>query len=631
MALFDGFRRKRDQPELEAEEIEPDEQEQEAGGFDEAASLYRAVPLNAIAAGDDVLLHDPERAAPIVVPSFELDLLAQCTRFASIESHASAAAVRTGLPADGVVQSLYDFVDRGLLLSLRTVVDRARAAADKDEGATPILDRVAVITSDRPANLETCLRSYRARYGADLELIVFDDSTDPAMRSTNRSIAEKIGGRVRYAGAEEKSKAVTELAARSGVDADVVRAAILPLDVHDYHCGANRNAVLLEAAGGAIVMVDDDTTARAAYPAGAADGLRFSSAYDPWSLHFFPTVSEAIEAAEWTDVDLLEWHQRFLGRSASVCAFGRHAPGAPFELDASTVGLDLDQADGAMVGALSRGRGRVVATSAGIAGDSGMGVPLYFLTLEGHARENLLQDYQAHRATRAVHRAANVPTISNSQLFMGAHVALDARATLPPFPPVLRNSDGVFGALLRACAPESHIGFLPCLVEHNPPDVRPADFDRVVRSVASVRANDIIRDLATSFEPAPGVVDPAVRLGAFGKYLVALGAMPSGDFDALARYQITAAVGRRIDRLTRAVNRNDSQPEQWAKDCEIVVAEGIRALSEDELVVADTAAPAGDEGPRRFQRLVDRFGHVVEAWPALLESARNVRVSVPLS
>jgi hypothetical protein len=148
--------------------------------------------------------------------------------------------------------------------------------------------------------------------------------------------------------------------------------------------------------------------------------------------------------------------------------------------------------------------------------------------------------------------------------------------------------------------------------------------------VGSVRANDIVRDLAASFEPAPGVVDPSVRLRAFGKYLTALAAMPSGDFDALVRYQITAAVGRRIDRLTRAVNRNDSQPERWAKDCEIAIAEGMRALSEEALVVADVAPAAADEGQQRFQRLLDRFGRVVDAWPALLEAAANVRVAVPV-
>jgi hypothetical protein len=582
-----------------------------------------------VPAGENTLLHDPERAVPVIVPSFELDLLAQCTPFASIEEHAAAVARRTGLPADGVAQSLYDLVDRGLLISHKEVLTRARSTVETGESTRPVLDRVAVITSDRPANLDHCLRSYRERYGDELGLLVFDDSADSAVREQNRSIARKVGGRVLYAGGEEKNRLITELSEHSGVDAEVVRAAVLDSDGHGYHCGANRNAVLLEAAGGAILMVDDDTTARAAHPPDAGIGLRFSSKYDPWSLRFFRTVGDAIDAAAWSDIDLLAWHQQFLGRSTQACIFAPIVPEGPFESDRHASTVDLNEADGDMVAAFSRGRGRVVATSAGIVGDSGMGLPLYFLSLQGSARQSLLDDYESNRATRAVQRGADTVTISNSQIFMGAHVALDARGIVPPFPPVLRNSDGVFGALLRTSAPESYIAFLPCLVEHTPPDVRPADFDRVVRSIAKVRANDIIRDLANSFEPAPGLADPYTRLRAFGQYLTALGAMPLRDFEALVRYQIVSAVGRRIDRLTHAVNQNNGQPEQWARDCESVVAEGLRALTEDPLVIADIPSETPDDAYRRFQRLLGRYGRVVDVWPALLEAAPKVRLAAP--
>ena len=631
MALFDGFRRKRDQPEEQEDNREPDENDGEGDHPGETVDLYRSISLNALPAGEDVLLHDPERAAPIVLPSFELDLLAHCTPFAAIESHAAKAAHRMGLPADGVAQRLYELADMGLLVSRQSVIDRARSIAASDASVPPVLDRVAVITSDRPASLDACLRSYRERYGSDLELVVFDDSGDAAVRQENRNIAAKAGGRILYAGETEKNRLVTELAARSGVDPAVVRAAVVDIDGKTYHCGANRNAVLLHAAGGAILMVDDDTTARAARPADAGDGIRLSSIYDPWSLRFFPRPGDALDAAEWADVDLIAWHQHFLGRSIPECAFSPDGSGSSFELDAHAEMLDLDHADGALIDAFSRGRGNVAATSSGIAGDSGMGFPLYFLSLRGLARDRMLENYELNRATRAVHRGVDVATISSSQIFMGAHFAVDTRGLVPPFPPVLRSSDGVFGALLRKCAPESYIAFLPCLVEHTPPDIRPSDFDRVVRSVASVRANDIIRDLTHSFEPAPGVVDPSIRLRAYGQYLIALSAMPPADFDAFIRQQIAAAVGRRIERLAQALNDHESQPEQWARDCEIVAAEGIRALTEDPLLVADIPGDSPEERSRRFQRVLDRFGRVLDAWPTLMKAATDLRVAEPVN
>jgi hypothetical protein len=628
MGLFD--RRKRDESKPEAVESEPDESDSEDQPIDGAATWYRAISLNVVPAGDDVLLHDPDRPAPIVLPAFELDLLAQCTHFAPVEEHAAQAARTTGLPADGVTQRLYDMVDRGLLVSQHEVLARARGAAERDPTPAPMLDRVAVITNDRPASLSNCLQSYRKQYGAELELVVFDDSADAAVRGENRRIAETAGGRVLYAGEKEKREFVAELSARVGIEQSVVGAALTDFDGSRFHCGANRNAVLLDAAGGAVLMIDDDTTARAVNTADAGDSLRLSSRYDPWSLHFFTGVEKALDAAKWQSPDLLAWHRRFLGSSPSACAFGRAAgkDGLPLDTDGATV--DLNEADSALIDAFSGGRGRVVATAAGVAGDSGMGLPLYFLSLQGAARERLLENYEAYRATRGVHRGAPEVTISNSQIFMGAHVAFDVRDTIPPFPPVLRNSDGVFGVLLRTCMPQSYLAFLPWLVEHAPPELRAADFEQVLRSIGRVRASDVIRDLAHAYEPAPGVTEPTVRLPAFGQYLIGLGAMPSDDFDAFIRHQIVARVGSRIEGLTRTVNRYDGQPDGWAKDCVDVAAEGLRSLTEDEIGIADTPGNTPMERTRHFQRLIDRFGRIIEAWPRLLAAAGGMRVARPL-
>jgi len=213
---------------------------------------------------------------------------------------------------------------------------------------------------------------------------------------------------------------------------------------------------------------------------------------------------------------------------------------------------------------------------------------------------------------------------------MTPHVAFDVRGTVPPFSPVLRNEDGAFGSMLRTCAPESYIAFLPQSVEHAPPNARAAEFDQVLRSVSRVHANSIIRDLAATFEPAPGVTDPAVRLSAFGRYLTSLGNMPPAEFDALVRYQIMLAVGRRIEALTRAVDQNSGLPEPWAEDCTAVVTEGLRALTEDALAICDMPGATPYERERRFQRLLHRFGRLIEAWPTLLEASRDIRVARPL-
>jgi hypothetical protein len=592
--------------------------------------LYRAMYLDVQPAGDNVLLHYPDRREPVLLPAFDFELLADCTYFASVEEHAAAAGRRTGLPADGIAQTLYELVDRGLLSTEQEIIDRARSTVESNVDATLTPRRVSVITSDRPEKLAGCLRSFREQYGSEIELAVFDDSTDPSGVAANRRVVAEAGagGPTTYAGFAEKKRFVDSLADRSGVDAAIVGAALTEFDGFTFHCGANRNAVLLDAAGDAVILVDDDTTVRAAQPADAAEGMRLSSQYDAWSLRFFRDLNDAVNAATWQDVDLVSWHSRFLGRSLAAAVCGRAFDEGSSNRDADP---DMNDADVALIKAFANGRGRVIATAAGVVGDSGMGSPVYLLTLQGQPRESLLEDYESYRATRAVHRGAPTITFSNSDLFMGAHVALDVRGLIPPFPPVLRNSDGVFGSLLKTCFPEFCIAFLPWQVEHAPPEIRRLSFSDSVRSVAQVRANDLLIAIARLSDPAPGVSDSSIRLPALGRYLVGLGSSDARDFDTFIRQQIAGTIGRRIERLTRAVNSHGGEPSQWADDCATVIAEAERALTDDDLTVADVPAATPGESYRRFQRLVGRFGEVIEAWPTLLRESANLRVATPLA
>jgi hypothetical protein len=107
--------------------------------------------------------------------------------------------------------------------------------------------------------------------------------------------------------------------------------------------------------------------------------------------------------------------------------------------------------------------------------------------------------------------------------------------------------------------------------------------------------------------------------------------MPSAEFDAFVRYQIIAAVGFRIETLTRVVDQYGGQPEQWAEDCAAVMTEGLRVLAEEQLVVGDIPGATPDERQRRFQRILLRYGRLLEAWPALLDAAKHLRVAAPLT
>jgi hypothetical protein len=58
--------------------------------------------------------------------------------------------------------------------------------------------------------------------------------------------------------------------------------------------------------------------------------------------------------------------------------------------------------------------------------------------------------------------------------------------------------------------------------------------------------------------------------------------------------------------------------------------EGLRTLTDEQLFVADLPGATPDEKNRRFQRAIHRYGRVIDAWPALLEAATELRVAEPL-
>ena len=55
---------------------------------------------------------------------------------------------------------------------------------------------------------------------------------------------------------------------------------------------------------------------------------------------------------------------------------------------------------------------------------------------------------------------------------MAMHCGLDNRLALPPFLPVLRNGDGLFGQMLKSCRPSGLTAYLPLAIAHLPDEER---------------------------------------------------------------------------------------------------------------------------------------------------------------
>jgi hypothetical protein len=293
-------------------------------------------------------------------------------------------------------------------------------------------------------------------------------------------------------------------------------------------------------------------------------------------------------------------------------------------------GLDLDGATAALFRRLDRGAARVLTTQTGAAGDAGTGSMWHYLLLGGRTRERLHASEAAYRhafQSRLVVRAAPRAAVTDRASIMSLSLGVDARALVPPFFPVQRNGDGVFALTALVCLPDAFAGFLPFTVEHSPTSPRSASFEAFFAALGKTTTADLVCALmaASQLLAAPG--DEARNLCDLGQHLSRLGALPLADFEDHARVLLLRARTVELGQLEAVLAAYRGTPAWWARDVDRAAA-ALRAVIADPglaLPVDLAAQRSDDEARRTVQRLVRRHGELLQAWPALLGAARDLR------
>jgi hypothetical protein len=209
---------------------------------------------------------------------------------------------------------------------------------------------------------------------------------------------------------------------------------------------------------------------------------------------------------------------------------------------------------------------------------------------------------------------------------MSYAMGLDNRNLLPPFFPVKRNSDGVFGALLRRCFPQSLTGHVPIAVLHEPPEVRQFPRDQVWRDGALFEVADLLFRIMGDFDFGP-VSDPARRLRMLGRYIAEAGSADLEAFEEFVRFRLWGLARSRTQGILETLKRHEFQPSYWADDCRRHIEAYTNAITQPDYVIPqdllDGRSP--EEARRLSQRLVRRFGELLAAWPDIVEAAKSLR------
>lgn len=604
-------------------------------------------------AGEDEVVIDGLDGRVHVLSQVQARVLSACRGSRSLDEHAALAARALGSASPGAAAAR-SLVETLALAGLLPGEDdlRERAASARVERDPPAIEMLGIPTNGRPAGLRACLAAHgeRARAaGRSLTFVVADGAIGDAALATAGVLRELAaeGLAIRTASRADRERFAPLLASRSRVDRDLVDFALLGDARLGADTGANRNAVLLDAAGTAFVFTDDDVRPRAARaprdaastappPGDAAskarsaerldaramrggasgEAIRFVSG-DPSEMWFADPGAPIVPDDRLEDVDPIALHASMLGADVAGEFVAAGATG-----DASAAGATFFRR-------LFRRGGRVAITQLGSAGDHGMASSFGLLLLTGASRARLVASEARflHAITRRiVRRSPAIAAIADGASFMPMSAGLDARSVLPPFAPAGRDSDGLFGALVRMCVPDAFSGHLPWAIEHVPEEPRVASIDGEIGAAGRATINELVRLALTATFDARDP-SPEILVARAGRTLIGLASRPR-EADDFFREHVTRGLARRLAQIERLLAEQSRTPSFWAAVLDRFALALRAAIASDAAHVPfDLVAAHGlDRARSLLVEHVARVGRLLEAWPALFDAARDLRV-----
>ncbi|MBU0956745.1 MAG: hypothetical protein KKI09_15060 [Spirochaetes bacterium] len=386
--------------------------------------------------------------------------------------------------------------------------------------------------------------------------------------------------------------------------------------------GVNRNRILLEGAGSRFLVLDDDTwpvliqpkKRKAPFWISGTDPLRMWK-FDEWQILEGKPLTPASRKESWElapGFDLLKGHEEVLDQVLSV--------------DQILHGLDEPGLQRSKTGSFSylmrifeTLNPRVGVSCGGYFGSPGIPHRRFLLqSLDSWEGQGFSRDLsQEALDTGSIPDIVRISTGTAlfSPLFNGLNYALEGMLELPPFPPLGRDEDGLFGILTTLLAPGSLIGHGPFGLGHKRFQSRKAESNDMGSS--PVMVNFIIRSLLLD-APVFGSHFEARCIQA-GEYLCQISQLDQKDFQTflLQRYArflegLLAGAHYQYDRISREIPELAATSRKYLETMETQI---------DNLSILEPVEFASH--PETFQPYLGDFGRALKQWPKLYSFFMN--------
>ena len=428
--------------------------------------LCRAYPMSD---GNLLLVNARNNRRAVVMPEVHASLVS-CNQFQTFDQHvANIIEQNPGMQGqqNDIRNVLQNMLDSGMMVSAKSVTKKFRDAVNPqlvDNGSdAPV---VAIITWERPEALERLLKSVISNCTTrDFHrLYVIDDSREAGNISKNRALVEELAPQmdtaVQYFGRDEQQSLLDKLVKQLPDHEQAIRfLADESRWAGQWTSGLARNLALLLSSGHRLVMMDDDTICDVYDPPQTKPNITFSD--QSREADFFSGEQDWAALQQPINPDPVKRHMQCLGLSFSealnVLGENHFKP------------TGLTNATALMVSEL-RADSPVLMTECGSLGCPGTNsntwlpdmapASLKLMLVSKRKTTNALSHRQVWSGRKQPHFS---PRPNMSQI-----TGFDNRQMLPPYLPINRGEDRLFGFMLDFIFPSAVTLDYPWAIPHLP-------------------------------------------------------------------------------------------------------------------------------------------------------------------
>ena len=579
--------------------------------------------------GGNLLLHNTRNGKRAMVKPEVYAALLRCSQFRTLDQH--VAAIIEFNPAMQGQQSeirkvLQYMLKSGIMLSAKNACDNLKPeVGNKTEVQQNPRPVVAILTWERPQALERLLESVAVNCNSEKfhRLYVIDDSRKEENIKQNQALTDRFASRIaaplQYFGQAEQRSLLDRLVQQRPEHENAIRFLADRSRWQDFWtAGLSRNLALLLSPGHRLVMIDDDAVCEVYDPPHAKPGITFSDT--PREAEFFAGEQEWSHWRQPINPDPVNRHMQCLGLtfSEALTVLGQnHLKASSFK---NATALQLSE--------LQTGS-EILITESGSLGCPGTRNNTWLPDMAPASLKRMLaseENTAQALSSRKVWSGRNQPHFA-PRSNMSQITGFDNRRMLPPYLPILRGQDRLFGYMVDYLFPTSVTLDYPWAVPHLPlPDRKWRDRDLNFTPADSFPMFFVERIIGS--KSACLSTHSHDRLSSLSGWFNEMASASANTLTSMYRDSRLRGASASLVHLTALLEKTDPTPVSWQN----YLRNGIAQLNadmdlasrEDFIIRGLPASLEGSELITFWRNVWGDFAVALEAWPEIRQAAAAI-------